>query len=140
MLFAPIIIDQSVLAPMAIVEDLPTTTADFLTSDYTEDATTSLIWDTFGSSTPEMMKISLCESGDRQFSDDGSVLESSTSDFGYYQIHDSWDDKAKELGLDYKHSFTDNLAMAKIVLDAQGFNAWSCHAIVDRNADQDTGR
>lgn len=89
-------------------------------------STSTLISDTFGKDAPLMERISLCESGDRQFMD-GKPLMSKTRDFGYYQINEAANGKeAERLGLDYKNSFIDNLKMAKGVLDSQGITAWSC--------------
>ena len=77
-----------------------------------------------------MEQIARCESTNRQFNDDGTPLESSTSDYGYFQINaPTWDKEAQELGLDYKHSFVNNLAMARLVYDLQGPTAWTCYRL-----------
>lgn len=89
-------------------------------------STSTLISETFGNQTALMERISLCESGDRQFLD-GKPLMSETRDFGYYQISEEYNGElADSLGLDYKNSFIDNLKMAKIILDRQGIGAWVC--------------
>jgi hypothetical protein len=81
----------------------------------------------------KMYELATCESHNRQ-SVDGKVVTSSTHDYGYLQINQAtWDDKAKELGLDYKGSLEDNIRMAKVVYEAQSFQGWSCYAIISRS-------
>lgn len=92
---------------------------------YRAFSTSTLIHDTFGSITPVMERIAWCESRNRQFVD-GKVLTSTTLDYGYFQISHIWEDRAKELGLDFKNSLTDNIRMAKVVFDLQGLDAWVC--------------
>ena len=75
-----------------------------------------------------MLKIAKCESGLQQFNKKGETLISPTNDAGLFQINiKTWDNKAKELGLDYRNSVKDNTLMAKHVLDKQGLNAWTCY-------------
>lgn len=82
----------------------------------------------FGEEAEIMKKIFICESNLKQFSDNGEPLQSPTRDFGISQINEkTWDKKAQELGLDYKHSIDDNLAMAKYVYEVSGKTAWACY-------------
>ena len=83
---------------------------------------------------PKLRKIAWCESGQgsglpyRQFEADGSPFKSrlGTPDWGATQISDwAWADKAKALGLDYKHSLLDNLEMAVYIIHDQGYEAWA---------------
>lgn len=85
-----------------------------------------LIEETFPND-PRMVAVLKCESNHRQFDSNGSPLRSPTNDWGIAQINEKvWDAKAKEMGLDYKHSMEDNLKMARYVYDVQGIRAWMC--------------
>lgn len=75
---------------------------------------------------PKFYQIALCESSLRQWDKGGKVLESTTSDYGILQINEVHADEAKQLGLDFKGSMLDNVKMAKVVYDKQGFGAWTC--------------
>jgi hypothetical protein len=100
-------------------------------SEIPENSPISQIYAAFGPSiAPTMIRISECESTDAQFNPDGSTVHSKTDDWGWFQINESWDATAKELGLDYKHSLTDNIRMAKIVYDRQGISAWTCARVL----------
>lgn len=72
--------------------------------------------------------ISHCESRDRQFEPDGSVLrnKSGSSAIGKYQIMESvWGEKAEELGYDL-YTEEGNAQMAHYILtEGQGIGAWS---------------
>ena len=77
---------------------------------------------------PEMIKIAGCESGFRQFDDDGNVVVSPTNDFGLFQINfETWNEKAKELKLDYKNKIEDNMKMARYIYENSGLNSWVCY-------------
>lgn len=73
-----------------------------------------------------MWKVFGCESGHRQFKEDGTTLMSPTSDSGFAQINWVHDVEAKKLGLDYKNSLEDNIKMARVIYDKQGIGAWVC--------------
>lgn len=81
----------------------------------------------FGKDAEIMKKISICESGMRQFDIEGNTITSPTNDSGLFQINHVWEKKAQELGLDYKNSTDDNIAMAKYILDNGGLNHWVCY-------------
>lgn len=49
-----------------------------------------------------------------------------TGDWGYFQINEkTWDSKAKELNLDYKNNWKDNIETGILVAKEQGASAWS---------------
>lgn len=84
---------------------------------------------TFGEHSDRMIKIAKCESGLRQFDTKGKTIISKTNDYGLFQINEgSWDKTAQQMGLDYKGSETDNVLLAKHILDVQGFDAWVCNS------------
>lgn len=73
-----------------------------------------------------MQEIARCESGKRQFDQDGNVLHGRVHypDTGLYQINSRvWGEKAKELDLDIE-TVSGNIKMAKHILDTQGISAW----------------
>lgn len=44
------------------------------------------------------------------------------------QINEAtWDDTAKEMGLDYKNNEDDNLELARYIFEVQGVDAWVCY-------------
>lgn len=68
-----------------------------------------------------------CESGLTQWKADGTVREGPTQDFGLTQIHEpSHGERAAALGLDYKNSIHDNLELARMLYDAEGWTPWVC--------------
>ena len=76
-----------------------------------------------------MVRIAECESGFNQ-----SAVNRKSWDWGLFQISEKyWDETAKNMGLDYKNSWEDNILMARYILQTQGFNAWSwsyqCHKV-----------
>jgi hypothetical protein len=79
---------------------------------------------------PEMVAIIRCESNFKQFNDNGTPLVSRTSDVGISQINQVHWARAKSLGLDIFNSENDNIIMAKIILEEQGKDAWTCHDLV----------
>lgn len=73
---------------------------------------------------PEVLeKIAFCESGQKQFNDDGSVLISPTSDVGYFQINQVHWDRAKELGIDL-WTLEGNREFAELLYDERGVQPW----------------
>jgi hypothetical protein len=80
---------------------------------------------------PRMVAIFRCESGLKQFNDDGTPIRSHTNDWGIAQINEkTWDSTAQSLGLDYKYSLEDNLKMAQHVYRVQGITAWVCLGLI----------
>ena len=71
-----------------------------------------------------MVNVAWCESGHRQFKDDGKPLISPTSDVGVMQVNSVHWSKARELGLDIFNSVDDNIKMGRIIYDTQGIKAW----------------
>ena len=91
------------------MRDMSTTTIKALVTEY------------LGS---DMLPVIACESGFRQYNDDGSVLRSKTNDIGIAQIHiNVWEEKAKELGYDI-YTPMGNILMAKYIKQVQGIKAW----------------
>ncbi|NUM25251.1 MAG: peptidoglycan-binding protein [Candidatus Buchananbacteria bacterium] len=74
---------------------------------------------------PSMISIAECESGFRQFNDDGTVLKGSNLYVGIFQIdekiHADW---AKQLGLDI-YTVEGNLGYAKHLYDQSGTRPWA---------------
>lgn len=73
---------------------------------------------------PILIDIAHCESGWRQFNEDGSVLESSTTDYGYFQINSSHIKQASNLGYDIMTT-DGNIAYALYLYKEHGTNDWS---------------
>ena len=111
-------VDQRVLVPPAVHQQTV--------------STTTLISMIFGAQASLMKAMFTCESGLRQFNDDGSLLVSRTEDLGIAQINLIWWDKAAELGYDITTLYG-NLMFAKYILDTQGLGAWSCAPKVVHN-------
>lgn len=71
-----------------------------------------------------MIAIATCESGLRQFYDDGSLVVSPTGDVGIMQLNlKTWKGKADEFGMDLT-KLDDNLLFARYVYNVQGLKAW----------------
>lgn len=70
-----------------------------------------------------MLKIAHCESGIRQFNEDGSVLISKTADKGIFQINQVHWDNAKKLGIDID-TIDGNIAYARYLYDRNGTRDW----------------
>ena len=84
------------------------------------------ITDIFGTSSPQMTAIFMCESSFQQYRD-GKPKLSPTSDVGIAQINiNNWKDAIK-LNLNIFFSELDNLKMAKYILNHQGFTAWTTY-------------
>lgn len=77
-----------------------------------------------GIPTTTLHAIAQCESGIKQFEDDGSPLVSSTSDAGVFQINHVHDDRVKALGLDVHGSVEDNIKFAVILYKESGTQHW----------------
>lgn len=81
----------------------------------------------------EFVLIAKCESGLRQFNDDGSVLISRTSDVGLFQINQVHWTRAKELGIDI-YTIEGNIQFAKLLKQANGTRDWymsnHCHRLL----------
>ncbi len=80
-----------------------------------------------------MMEILKCESGLRQFSEQGVLThfnKNFTFDTGIAQINSIHESEAMELGFDI-NTVEGNLAMAKVILYKYGYDAWVCHRGID---------
>lgn len=79
-----------------------------------------------------LWEIARCESGRRQFNDDGTVLRGRENplDVGFLQINEYyWLRKSKELGYDI-YSLEGNIKMAYYIRDVSGYSAWMCNTLV----------
>lgn len=55
-----------------------------------------------------------------------SAVNKRTGDYGLFQVNArTWDKEAKKRNLDYKHDFRDNIELALIIRDQQGYSAWN---------------
>lgn len=73
-----------------------------------------------------LRRIAQCESNNRQFNNDGSVLRGfvNPKDVGLFQINeDAWGDKALELGFDI-YTTSGNMKMARWIYDNYGESPW----------------
>lgn len=118
--------------PTALAADAQNTTVPVIqntvpTSSATTTAPLSLA-QMIGDS--RLYKIARCESGLKQFREDGKPLISPTHDVGILQINHTHWAEAKRLGLDIFGSEIDNIKMAKIILAQQGYSAWTCNSLV----------
>lgn len=78
----------------------------------------------FGTSSP-MVAVIQCESGYRQYNEDGTVLVSSTSDIGIGQLNaPTWRSVAKGVGIDITQP-VGNLLWTKVLYDSQGLKPWN---------------
>lgn len=74
-----------------------------------------------------LQRIAFCESGGKQFDENGNVIRSKTNDIGKYQINLMHYEEAKKLGLDiYKEP--DNEAFAIELWNRNGTRDWSASA------------
>lgn len=94
-----------------------------------------LILADFGTSTPEAMEVSWCESNLRQFNKDGTVLRGriNPADVGAFQINEIIHAKEiKRLGLDV-HTLEGNIKFAAHLYRKNGWRDWkwsySCHKL-----------
>jgi len=83
------------------------------------------VLETFGDK--RMLPVVSCESGFRQYDKNGNPLKSPTGDVGVGQVNQVHWSRAEELGLDIFNNVDDNLAMAKIIYDEQGIEAWTVY-------------
>lgn len=67
------------------------------------------------------------ESGGRQFSADGSVLTSSTHDYGVMQINARWLSLSKAMGLDILNSEADNVTFGIYLYNKYGPTQWATY-------------
>ncbi len=75
---------------------------------------------------PELQKIAKCESENKHFNDDGTVLRGrvNPNDVGRFQINlDAWGERAEELGLDVFDE-ADNIRMALYIFYEEGIHHW----------------
>lgn len=84
-----------------------------------------------------LVEIARCESGQRQFNDNGTVLRGrvNSKDVGYFQLNEKyWLSKSKELGYDI-YSEEGNIAMGLWIYKRYGTQPWdssrSCWAAED---------
>jgi hypothetical protein len=87
------------------------------------------IREAFPENAEHMLKIAQCESGMRQFYDDGSVIISHTNDRGLFQINHIWNETADELRYNID-TIEGNILMARYVYNIQGVEAWVCHHLI----------
>ena len=73
-----------------------------------------------------MIAIAKCESGLKQFNNEGEVITSHTSDRGIFQINQVWNNTAEKLGYNIDDT-QGNILMARHVYNVQGKNAWVCY-------------
>lgn len=77
---------------------------------------------------PVLVAIAQCESGGRQFYDDGSVVvhknANGTADYGLYQVNSTHLLMAKKMGLDVIHSAKDNAMFAYWLYAQDGTTPW----------------
>ena len=71
----------------------------------------------------DFVRIAKCESGMRQFNEDGSVLISQTSDKGIFQINKVHWEQAKKLGYNID-TVKGNIGYAKYLKDKNGTSDW----------------
>lgn len=80
-----------------------------------------------------MVRVIECESNFRQYDKNGNPLIGFTGDVGIMQIAPQyWLEEAEKLGHDI-YTAEGNIAMAKVILERQGINAWACHKIVNKH-------
>src|SRR3990167_1623478 len=91
----------------------------------TNDGIVDYIKKTFPKESKIMLKIAKCESGLKQFDEEGEVITNPFSrDYGIYQINYRWLPKAKALGFDVM-TIEGNVKMAKWLYNNGGLNHWS---------------
>jgi hypothetical protein len=121
----------SFIVAFLLLLTLKVESAEAPTGEIPQPTATQLVSFYFGKDAERMEQIFKCESGMKQFKEDGTVVMSPTRDFGIAQINEkAHDATAKRLGLDYKGSMIDNLKLAKYISEKQGINAWVCNRII----------
>lgn len=92
-----------------------------------------LIAEYFGDQYDTAVRTFSCESGLRQWKNDGSVLRGivTPADTGVTQINtDYWGDDAEVLGLDYENNIRHNVKMARYIYDNHGgWSNWYCSPV-----------
>ena len=76
---------------------------------------------------PALVCIANAESGFNQFTSSGAPLESSTQDYGVFQIHKTWIPLAKSMGLDIVNSAQDNITFGIYLYNTRGPQIWSTY-------------
>ena len=76
-----------------------------------------------------MVDIAYCESRNRQFLKDGSVITGKAGEKGLYQIHPVHFPTLEKKGID-PLTLGGNIEAAKHVLAVQGITAWSCFKMI----------
>ena len=75
-----------------------------------------------------LVAVSRCESGSKQFNDDGSVVthknKNGTTDYGEFQINSIHLPESEKLGLDIINSKEDNVIFADYLYDKYGTKIW----------------
>jgi hypothetical protein len=82
------------------------------------------IRETFPENSEQMVRIAKCESGARQFKDNGELVIGPTSDYGVFQNHEQHRSLWEKLGLDVEGSAKDNITFARYLYDHGGIAHW----------------
>ncbi len=93
---------------------------------------------TYFSDTPIMQKIAYCESRNRQFDTDGSVIRGvvNSKDVGIFQINEKYHlSDSQKMGMNI-HSVEGNIKYAKHLYDTQGTRPWNSSKPCWGNADK----
>ncbi len=93
---------------------------------------------TYFSDTPIMQKIAYCESRNRQFDTDGSVIRGvvNSKDVGIFQINEKYHlSDSQKMGMNI-HSVEGNMKYAKHLYDTQGTRPWNSSKPCWGNADK----
>ena len=124
MLVASISSAQVIEAPVGNESNVNETYSEI--SEQVKVKTTQEIVDEHFADTPILKRIASCESHQRQFNDDGTVLRGhmNSQDIGYMQINEKYHlGTALKLGLDI-YTLEGNLEYAKYLYRTQGVKPW----------------
>ena len=105
---------------------IPSTIAGTTPVAHVSEPIPKLISDTFGSNSI-MYRVANCESGLKQFDNDGNVLRGvvNPKDVGVFQINEHYHGlSAENLGINL-HTVEGNISFAKILYDQQGTVPWN---------------
>lgn len=96
----------------------------------TIDATSTILERYFGDKWQIFAQLAQCESGGRQFDAEGETITSlendnGSYDHGYLQINNANILEAYERGLNVLGDLEDNIHMAAIIYQRQGYQAWA---------------